>query len=98
MPLRLDLFQYAYRIAHAAGWDEANRRKQREGRAAWNAADWDHAVATFVRVMAALGFSDLATASADADACPPEPERPAPHGKPALLRRQPRHPARAYPR
>jgi hypothetical protein len=58
MTLRIDTFHDAYRIAHAAGWDAGNRRMAGEQRAAWDAEDWNHAVATFHRVLAALGFAE----------------------------------------
>ncbi len=54
MTLRVRSDQDAYRIAHAAGGDAADRRMRRAGRAAWDAEDRNHAAATCLRVMATL--------------------------------------------
>ncbi len=90
MALRLDSYRDAYRLAHAAGWDAGERRMVRAGRTAWDRGDFAAAAAAFRQVMMALGHPE------------PELRRPAPrervrtaHGKPTVLRRQPRHPARA---
>jgi hypothetical protein len=56
--LHIHTFREAYRLAHAAGWDECNRQMQRDGRTAWNADDRDHAVATFHRVLAGFGYAE----------------------------------------
>ena len=58
MPPRIETFRDALAIARAAGRDEGNRRARRDGRDVWNAADHDHAVATFHRVIRLLGFGD----------------------------------------
>jgi len=58
MGVTVDCFEQALRLASAASWDEANRRMAREQRAAWNEDDWDHAAATFHRVLHALGFDE----------------------------------------
>lgn len=51
-------FSQALRMAHAAGWDEANRRAARERRAEWTAEDWDHAASVVRRVLHALGYDE----------------------------------------
>jgi hypothetical protein len=58
MRVRIETFREAYRVAHAAGWDAADRRARRAGRSAWNDDDRSHAVAEFRRVIRQLGFGD----------------------------------------
>lgn len=42
--------QELYRIAMAAGADEANRRMKREGRTTWNESDYAAACETFKKI------------------------------------------------
>jgi hypothetical protein len=90
MTLRIDSFNHAYRIAHAAGWDEANRRRARDSRDYWDAEDWDQAAAIFRRVMAALGFAEPGSPrEGDSDMVSTmngrvSQPRSAPHGQPAV--------------
>lgn len=43
------------KIAHAAGWDAADRSMRAAGRTAWNEDDWNAACETFDRLMALAG-------------------------------------------
>lgn len=51
----------ACKLAHAAGWDAANRSARDAGRAAWTNDDWNKGAEVYARMMRALGHPVVET-------------------------------------